>query len=113
MPSRQRTTTKIFRTLPLERMPKTLTITLPDDAFSALRTSPEEFAQEMRLAAAIKWYEVERISQGKAAELAGLTRTEFIDALSRYGVSPVQTTSKELADDVRRALGNSDAANEK
>jgi len=55
-------------------MPKTVTLELPDDAFSALHTSPEEFGQELRLAAAIKWYEMERISQGKAAELAGLSR---------------------------------------
>jgi len=88
-------------------MPKTLTIELPDDAFSALRTSPEEFARELRLAAAIKWYEMERISQGKAAELAGLSRAAFIEALSRYGVSAVQTSPDELEDDVRVALGRS------
>jgi len=34
-------------------MPKTLTLELPDDAFSAFRQSPEEFGRERRLAAAI------------------------------------------------------------
>jgi hypothetical protein len=41
-------------------MPKTLTLELPDDAFSALRSSPKEFGREVRLAAAIKWYEMGR-----------------------------------------------------
>jgi len=86
-------------------MPKTLTLELPDDAFSALRSSPDEFGRELRLAAAIKWYEMERISQGKAAELAGLSRSAFIEALGRYGVSPVQVRPSELGREVKQALG--------
>ncbi len=86
-------------------MPKTFTIELPDDAFSALRTSPDEFVMEMRLAAAIKWYEMERISQSKAAELAGISRAAFVDALSDYDVSAVQTSPERLEEDFRVALG--------
>jgi hypothetical protein len=44
---------------------------LPEDVFSALRQSPEEFAREMRLAAAMLWYSRSMISQEKAAEIAG------------------------------------------
>lgn len=88
-------------------MPKTLTLEFPDDAFSALRSSPEEFGRELRLAAAIKWYEMERISQGKAAEISGLSRSDFIDALSRYGVSPIQVSPSELEAEVEQALGGS------
>jgi predicted HTH domain antitoxin len=82
-------------------MPKLL-LDLPEDAFSILRTSPETFARELRLAAAVKWYEVGRISQGKAAELAGLSRAEFVDALSRFEVSPFQSTPEELAAEIAR-----------
>jgi predicted HTH domain antitoxin len=79
---------------------KTISIELPETAFSALRKSPDEFAQEMRIAAAVKWYELGEISQGKAAEIAGLNRAEFIDVLSRYQVSPFQYTSQELAEEI-------------
>jgi hypothetical protein len=35
----------------------TLTLDLPVEVFSALRRSPEEFGRELRLAAAIHWYQ--------------------------------------------------------
>ena len=62
---------------------RTIPIQLPETVFSALRKNPKEFVEEMRIAAAVKWYELGEISQGKAAEIAGLTRAEFINALSR------------------------------
>jgi predicted HTH domain antitoxin len=80
-----------------------ITLNLPDTAFSALRKTPEEFAQEMRIAAAVKWYEMEQVSQGKAAEIAGLTRAEFIKALSRYQVSPFQYTEADLIAELTNA----------
>ena len=46
----------------------TVSIQLPETVFSALRKNPHEFVQEMRIAAAVKWYELGEISQGKAAE---------------------------------------------
>jgi predicted HTH domain antitoxin len=80
-----------------------LTIDMPDTAFSAIRKSPSEFAAEMRLAAAVKWYEMETISQEKAAQIAGLTRADFILALGRFRVSPFQSTPEEIMEDLRDA----------
>lgn len=79
-----------------------ITIDLPEDAFSALRRSPEDFVKEMRLAAASKWYEIGLVSQSKAAELAGVSRERFVEALSRFRVSPFQETPEELAEELNR-----------
>ena len=62
---------------------QTITLDLPEDVFVAMRRSPEEFAREMRLAAAMLWYSRGRISQEKAAQIAGLNRAEFLKALAR------------------------------
>ncbi|ASC69754.1 uncharacterized protein XM38_006830 [Halomicronema hongdechloris C2206] len=51
-----------------------ITFDVPQDVFSALKTSPDEFAAELRLAAAIFWYQKGQISQEKAAQVAGLDR---------------------------------------
>ncbi|MCP4698631.1 MAG: UPF0175 family protein [Gammaproteobacteria bacterium] len=86
-----------------------LSLELPDEVFSILRVTPNAFVREMRLAAAIKWYEIGKISQSKAAELAGLSRQAFIDALSRFGVAAIQITPEELTMEFERdvrLLGN-------
>ena len=77
-----------------------VTINVPETSFSILRTTPKEFAQELRLAAAVKWYEIGKISQSKAAELAGISRTEFLKALGQFNVSPYQTAPDDLAAEV-------------
>jgi predicted HTH domain antitoxin len=81
-------------------MGQLLQIELDDEVFLGMNQNPDELAGEMRLAAAVKWYELGKISQGRAAQLAGLSRAEFIDSLSRYGVSPFQ----ETADDILKSL---------
>ncbi len=80
-----------------------ITIELPEEIFSALRYTPEIFANEMRLASAVKWYEMGLLSQSKAAELAGLSRQAFLQSLARFNVSPFQVTPAELAEELARA----------
>ncbi len=84
-------------------MSVTLQMDMPETAFSAIRKNPTEFVAEMRLAAAVKWYELGIISQEKAAEVAGLSRADFIFSLARFEVSPFQYTADEIERDLRDA----------
>ena len=83
-------------------MPVQVIVELPEEAFSSLRSTPNDFVKEMRIAAAVKWYEMGTLSQSKAAEMSGVSRQEFIEALSRYQVSPFQVTSEELTEELTR-----------
>jgi predicted HTH domain antitoxin len=82
-------------------MTHTLQIEIDDEVLSALQKSPEEMAWEIRLAAAAKWYELGAISQEKAAQMAGLSRSAFIEALERFNVSPFQETAADIEQAVR------------
>jgi predicted HTH domain antitoxin len=82
----------------------TITITMPDQVELPFGASEQEFARELRLAAAIHWYDRGLISQGKGAEIAGLTRSEFIDALSAAHVDVLQVTPEELREELERTL---------
>ncbi|MPY89937.1 MAG: UPF0175 family protein [Luteitalea sp.] len=73
-----------------------MTIEMPQGVLAALRKDPQAFAKEFRLTAAVKWYEMRQVSQERAAEIAGLSRAEFISALGRFGVSPFQYDAGEV-----------------
>lgn len=81
----------------------TLSIRLPESAFSALHLDPDAFAREMRIAAAIQWYAQTRVSQDEAAEIAGLSRAAFIEALSAAQVSPFQVSAESLREELSDA----------
>jgi predicted HTH domain antitoxin len=80
-----------------------VTLELPDDVFSALRRSPEEFARELRLAAAIHWYERGEVSQEKAARIAGLDRTDFLLALASEKANAFVVDFDDLKREIERA----------
>lgn len=79
-----------------------ITLDLPEDVFSSLRQAPGDFAAELRLAACVKWYELGKISQAKAAEISGLSRADFIDALRAYHVPAIQVAPSELEQELAR-----------
>ncbi|MBK1629351.1 hypothetical protein CKO31_01100 [Thiohalocapsa halophila] len=78
-----------------------ITVDIPEGSLASLHKDPESFAREMRIAAAVQWYARRELSQERAAELAGLSRPAFVDALGRYGVSLFQADAAEL---VREAM---------
>lgn len=75
---------------------------IPEDSLLALRVSAAEMGEELRLAAAVKLFELGRLSAGAAAELAGIPKPLFLVRLGDYGVA----TFRHSEDDLRRDLAN-------
>lgn len=78
-----------------------LTIELPETVLLASGQSREEFLREAKFLLGLKLFEVGRLSSGKAAELCGVSRVEFLFAASRAGVAVASLDESELADEFR------------
>jgi predicted HTH domain antitoxin len=64
-----------------------LKIKYPTGFEHAVHMTKDEIEQHIRLMAALKMFELGKISSGKTSELAGMSRTEFLEACGRYRVS--------------------------
>jgi predicted HTH domain antitoxin len=82
----------------------TVSFDVPPEVLSALRKAPDEFVHEMRLAAAMHWYQRGEISQEKAAIIADLDRAEFLVALARAEVDVFQVDIDDLQRELNRPL---------
>lgn len=78
-----------------------ITLSIPDEALLALKVNADQMGAELRLAAAVKLYELGRISSGAAAKLAGVPRTVFLTKLADYGVDTFKLSQEELQEETR------------
>ena len=73
-----------------------ITVEVPEKVFLAEKTDEVSFGRELCILAAVKLYELGRLSSGRAAELAGMPRVEFLLSLGRYKVFPLQAELTQL-----------------
>lgn len=76
------------------------TLTIPEETLLALKVEPEQLQGEVILAAAMKLYELGKLSSGAAADLAGVPKVIFLSQLANYGICTFKLTEAELIEDV-------------
>lgn len=58
-----------------------ISFSVNDDILLSLKENAEEFTQELRFLSALMWYRRNKLSLGKAAELAGYSKLDFIERM--------------------------------
>ena len=70
----------------------------------SVHLTKQELEHHIRLMAALKMFELGKVSSGKAAELAGMSRIEFLETCGRYSVSPFNYSPEEAEEELKRDL---------
>jgi predicted HTH domain antitoxin len=79
-----------------------LKIKYPSGFELAVHMTKEEMEQHIRLMAALKMFELGKITSGKAAELAGMSRAEFLEACGRYRISVLNYPDEEVGEEIKK-----------
>ena len=81
-----------------------LKIKYPQGFELAVHMTKEEMEHHIRLMAALKMFELGKVSSGKAAELAGMSRVEFLETCGRYHVSVFNYPLEDLEQEMKKDL---------
>ncbi len=78
-----------------------IVLDIPDESLLALDVPPDRAGEELRLIAAMKLYEMGKMSSGAAAELAGIPRTTFLARLADFSIPTFRQTKEDLEAEAR------------
>lgn len=82
-----------------------LRIKYPSGFEHSVHMTKGEMEQHIRLMAALKMFELGKVSSGKAAELAGMSRPEFLEECGRYRVSAFNYPNEEVEQEIQKDFG--------
>ena len=85
------------------RLMNRITFEIPDETVLALKLPTEQLAGALQMAAAVKLFELGKLSSGAAAALAGVPRVVFLSKLAEFGVDTFDLTEEQLGKETRLA----------
>lgn len=81
-----------------------LTVQVPEDVLYTLNETKKEFTRKMKLYAAVELYRLQKLSMGKAAELAGMNKVDFLFELGRCGIPAINYDEDDFAEEIARVM---------
>ena len=81
---------------------RTISLDFPADILLALNETEQELKQRIKVTLAIQLYQLQKLTIGKAAQIAGLSRLEFETALSKNGVAISNLTQEDVLNDIEK-----------
>lgn len=66
-----------------------LKLSIPQDILYTLNETKNDFIKKMRLYAAMELYRMQKLSMGKASELAEMNKTDFMFELGKYEIPAI------------------------
>jgi predicted HTH domain antitoxin len=81
---------------------RTISIDIPSDIFLALNENENELKNDIKISLAIRLYQQEKLTIGKAAQLCGLSRYNFETLLSENGISISNLTIDDITNDSKK-----------
>ncbi len=79
-----------------------ITIELPSDILLTLNENEKELKQDIKISLALWLYQLEKLTIGKAAQIAGLSRLEFDSVLVKNGINVSNLTDEDVLDDIQK-----------
>ena len=65
---------------------ETISFEVPQDLLASLKVGAKTLGQQIRMLAAVAYFQEKKLSLGKAAQLAGVNRLAFMDILAEQGL---------------------------
>lgn len=81
---------------------QSITIDFPSDILLALNETEAELKQRIKTSLAIRLYNLQKLTLGKAAQLSGLSRFEFETMLSENEIPISNLTINDVMDDIKK-----------
>ena len=81
---------------------QSISVDFPADILLALNETENELRQRIRLVLAVQLYKTQKLTVGKAAQIAGLSRLQFETVLSENEIPISNLTAAEVMDDIAK-----------
>ena len=78
---------------------ETIEVKIPKELLIGIEK--EKLVEEIKLFTAMRFYEMNVLSLGKAAELAGKDKEEFMGVLSEHGIEVIRYSKEELEEEIK------------